>query len=571
MATLLKRFDNLVLKKRNRIMLYVIPQAFYLLWLFFCHGLYYVTCDDVVINSMAAGGWGEPTQYLCVESPILGYLTQLLFRICPDINWLGVIYIGLMIAGTVMIDIILAEKEGSFLGTCLMSVIAWNCCFLLWSYFTFTIVSYTCAISGMLWCMEAVKRKQYIPQMLPGMLLLTFGMLIRATSVYSLIIVIGFYAVYELLFKKNWRLILLSMLIVAEVNIVKQTDLMLNAQSHIQTEYRIWNSARSAVGDYLTPEQFAENGNFSDADVQAFYGAFLWDRELYSSEKLQEVKAVNMPELRKNNFFQFYLEFVNIWEDLTGWNNYYSFYFILFLIILLFEIFSRNGRLREILLVCAGALSTRFLFFVLGRMVYRVLMPGYLFAILCILCMSEKFWRKNRPVMVYLTAILVMDIFLLRAFYVSQTGTDWVYEKSNYKVLEYLSENKDKLFLPCTGIAYSLEMAKTVPEFKGKDYISNLIGNWNIYSDRYYKFLESYDICNPDRLVLDLPDSDVIRLVMTGGQELPDYIIEFIEERTSLKVSAELEESIVGTGYGDWNIYSIHTTADESGKRSAYD
>jgi len=561
---LLKRFDNFVLKKRNRIILYVIPKAFYLLWLFFCHGLYYVTCDDVVINSMAAGGWGEPTQYLCVESPVLGYLTQLLFRICPDINWLGVIYVGLMLAGTVMIDILLAEKESSFPETCLMSVVTWNCCFLLWSYFTFTIVSYTCAIAGMLWCMEAVKRKQYLPRILPGMLLLTSGMLIRATSVYSLIIVIGFYAVYELLFRKNWRFMLLCIFIVAEVNIVKQTDRILNEQSNIQMEYRIWNSARSAVGDYLTPEQVAESRNFSDAGIQAFYGAFLWDRELYSSEKLREVKAVNMPELRKNNFLRFYLEFVNIWKDLTGWNDYYSYYFILFSIILLFEIFRGDGHLREILLVCAGALSTRFLFFVLGRTVYRVLMPGYLFAILCILCLSQRFRKKSRSVIVYLTAILVMDIFLLRAFYVSQTDTNWVYEKSNYKVLEYLSENKDKLFLHCTGIAYSLEMAKTVPEFSGKDYTSNLIGNWNIYSDSYYKFLENYNIYNPDRLVLDFPDSDVIRLVMTGGQELPDYIIEFIEERTGLKVTAKLEESITGTGYGDWNIYSIHTTADKS-------
>ena len=39
--------------------------------------------------------------------------------------------------------------------------------------------------------------------------------------------------------------------------------------------------------------------------------------------------------------------------------------------------------------------------------------------------------------------------------------------------------------------------------------------------------------------------------------EIPDYVIDFIEERTGQKVETHLEKKITDTGYGDWYFYSV--------------
>ncbi len=545
-------------------LVYLIPQVVYLIEIILYHGLYYATNDDIVINSMAAGGWGEPTQYLCIESPILGHLTRFFFLIFPNINWLGIIYITLMLAGFVTIDILLSQKECSSGRIFFMSAVVWNCFFMIWNYFTFTVVAYTCAIAGMLWCMDVIKKRLRILtfKIVPGLVLLTFSMLIRRNAVYSLLIVAGFYQLYELVYKKNWRLMLFSIFILAESAAIKQTNSLLNLQSEYQSEYQQWNSARSAVGDYLPQEYFTENTDWTEADTRAFYGVFQWDKELYSTENLRQIADLKRPELWKHNLSQGYLEFANIWRELTDWNNFFNFYFILFSVTVFSELFYINGYRIKNLLIIIGALSVSFLFFVLGRMVYRVLMPSYVFAILCMFWISEEHEKKNSVATVCIITTLLMEIFLLSAFQTYQHSYSWVYDKRNMKVLDYFEENKDKLFLPCDTIVYSLEMARNVLDFKGESYTSNLIGNWNIYSDSYYKFLEKYEVQNPDRLVLEIPDSSVMRLVTAGGQEPPDYIIDFIEERSGLAIMLELEKTITDTGYGDWNIYSVHTVPD---------
>lgn len=556
--------ENIVDKKQKRMLVYLIPQAVYLIKIILYHGLHYATNDDIVINSMAAGGWGEPTQYLCIESPILGHLTRFLFLILPNINWLGIIYITLMLAGFVMIDILLSQKECSFGRIFFMSAVVWNCFFMIWNYFTFTVIAYTCAIAGMLWCMDVIKKRPRILtfKIVPGLILLTFSILIRRNVVYSLLIVAGFYQVFELIFKKNWRLMLFFIFILVEVAAIKQANNLLNLQSEHQIEYHQWNSARSAVGDYLPQECFTENTGWTEADIQAFYGVFQWDRELYSTENLRQIADMKRPELWKHNLSQIYLEFANIWKELIGWNNFFNFYFILFAVTVFSELFYIKGCRIKNLLIIIGALSVSFLFFILGRMVYRILMPSYVFAILCMFWISEEHTKKGGVIAVCLITLLLMDTFLLSSFQTYQLSCRWVYDKRNIKVLDYFKENKDKLFLPCDIMAYSLEMARDVLEFKGKDYTSNLIGNWNIYSDSYYKFLEKYGVKNPDRLVLEIPDSSIIRLVTTGGQGPPNYIVDFIEERSGLEVIPELEKTITDTGYGDWNIYFVHTVSD---------
>lgn len=557
---LLEQFNIFCKKKKNRAVIYLFPQLLFLIWLIGIKHIYYVTCDDVVINAMASGGYGEPTQYLCVVSPIFGHFVKWLFTAFPFVNWLGLTYIVLTIAGFFLIDIVFIKKETTFLRTLFSSLLILNCSFLIWTYFTFTVVAYACAIGGLFWCMEILRKENKILtwKIVPGWLLLSIGILIRTTAIYSLIIVIGFYAVFELLFQKKWRLFLVCVLIFCEVKAVGVINLGLNQQSEIQSEYIKWNSARSCIGDYLSMDEMAESPLFTETDAETFFNAFLWDRELFSAENMTQAAAGKQSSMRMDNLKQIYMEFINMFHDITGWNNYFCFYFILFWTVGLLELYFQKEARKKIAAIMFGALSTSFLFFVLGRMVYRVLMPGYVFAILCILWIAEDSEHKNRIAAgVYGLILVVVDIFMLKAYSVWQDGYSLLYSESNYQVTDYLEENRDKLFLPCHSNAYSLEMVKDVLEYEGEDYVSNLIGNWNIYSESYYNLVKLYDVQNPERLVCDIIDNDKIRLVMLGG-EIPDYIIAFIEERTGQEVETELEDVISGTGYGDWNIYSVH-------------
>lgn len=546
-------------RKKSRAIIYLLPQMIFLIWLIGIKHIYYATCDDTVIHAMVSGGYGEPTQYLCVVSPIFGYIMKSLFQVFPIANWLGITYMILMILGFLLIDLIFIEQETEFIRTVILSFILLIGTFFVWTYFTFTVVSYVCAMGGLFWCMAIIKKEQRITtwKALPGWILISFGILIRTTAIYSLIIVIGFWALYEMLSNKKWRLLFLCILILGEVKVVGVVNGVLNEQSEIQSDYIAWNSARSFLGDYLTQEEMVGTGFFSETDAEAFFNAFLWDKELFSMENMKQAAVGEKQNLRMDNVKHIYMEFENMFHDVTAWDDYQCFYFIWFWAICIFEFLRQRETRKQIVAIASGALATSFLFFILGRMVYRVLMPGYVFAVICILAMSLEYSKsEKRTEVAYMAVMGVITAFMLRAYGNYQLVYDQLYMVSNERVLAYLEENSDKLYLPCDSNAYSIEMAKDVLQYDGKEYISNLIGNWNIYSESYYELMSAYDIKNPDCLVLDIADSDTIRLVMLNG-EIPDYVIDFIEERTGQKVETHLEKKITDTGYGDWYFYSV--------------
>lgn len=527
-------------------------------WLITVKHIYYVMNDDIVINAMASGGYGKPTQYLCVISPIFGYIVKSLFNTFPFANWLGITYIVLSLISFLLIDFVYIDKETSFLQTLICSLVIFDCSFLIWTYFTFSTVAYACAVGGLLWCLETLKKENRILtwRMIPGWLVLSFCILIRNTAIYSLIIVIGFYAVYELLFKKKWRLFLICICIFSQVQIVQTINSTLNEQSKVQSEYVKWNSARSVIGDYLTTDIMAESPFFSSVDAKVFFNTILWDKELFSTENMIQAAVGERKNLQLDNIKHIYIEVINMFKDIIRWNDYFCYYFILFWAVSLFELIIQKEFRRQIAAIMIGALSTSFLFFILGRSVYRILMPGYLFAILCILGTSKK---KNRKKVLYVYGMLliVLQLCMFQAYTIYQVTYSPLYTESNLKVVNYLKENKEKLFLPCLNNIYSLEMANDVLYYDS-EYISNLIGNWSIYSESYYEMMKLYDIKNPDCLVLDILDSDIIRLVMLND-EVPEYIIDFIEERTEQEVGTHLEDVIYDTGYGDWYFYSVYS------------
>lgn len=555
---MIERLNQYCKKKKIKLIIFLFPQILLLTWLIMFKHIYYVMNDDIVINAMASGGYGKPTQYLCVISPVFGYILKGLFVAFPVVNWLGIVYIVLTFISFLLIDIVFSNKDASFFRTLVLSFLVFNCSFLIWTYFTFSTVAYACSIGGLLWCMDVLRKKNKILtwKIVPGWVLLSFCMLIRGTAIYSLIIAIGFYAVYELCFKKNWRLFLLCILIFSQVQVVKTINSALNEQSKIQSDYIKWNSSRSFIGDYLTIDIMEESSLFSAADAKAFFNTILWDKELFSTENMTRAAEGQKKDLRIDNAIHFYREIINMFKDIISWDDYFCYYFIIFWVVSIFEIIIQKESRKQIVAIMFGALSTSFLFFVLGRSVYRILMPGYLFAILCILWVSNDRMCK-KVISIYGLILIVIEVCMIKAYKVYQFTYNPLYEESNYKVVKYLEENKTMLFLPCVNNIYSLEMVKDILYYDD-EYISNLIGNWSIYSESYYELMKLYNIKNPDRLVVEIPDSNIIRLVMLNG-EIPDYIIDFIEERTGKKVETQLEDVINDTGYGDWYFYSVYS------------
>ena len=76
----------------------------------------------------------------------------------------------------------------------------------------------------------------------------------------------------------------------------------------------------------------------------------------------------------------------------------------------------------------------------------------------------------------------------------------------------------------------------------------------------YYDLLSHYDIENPDRLALELPDSDTLRIISNQGLgyiEFASFFDNYIEGITNRSVEIVPEEYIATLPDGEWWTFRV--------------
>lgn len=544
---------------------------------------YYQTNDDTTIIALASGAYGQPSEYLDNLHIFLGYLFKFLFGNFPYINWITLFFIAVIFISFIIIDCILIRlfKDCNVYQYAIIFSIVEICWFMIITYFTFTIVAYICCIAGMsCWVynyyFHTEKKWSFV-----GGTLLIIGTLIRAEVLKSLILVLLPVLLYS--GYRRRKLIQTSLLIVIPsilMFFMINTHTFLYGLNETQKKFWEWGEIRSSALDCAPVDYFTHEQQFTSIGVdyniyQMIYNQYYFDYDAVNKEVFTNLKEINS-FTEKYNF-----DILGIIEMLIGKNigilHYEQMYRIILLGIIIFALANYKKTRIETVLITFSTLLTTGIFYFINRPVYRVIMPNYLFAFILILiiscsseCSQKKYidnyhiHRKRRLIILSHLIIYILPFITLISFiYFNPIQKNEKYTRHNIErqqIYKYLEAHDDKLYLSGNLSVYSIDVCRPVLEFAGKNSFWNLLGNWETFSVPYYDLLEHYNIENPDRLVLELPDSDTLRIISNQGLDyinFADFFCNYMKNVLGRPVEIIPEEYIATLPDGEWWTFRV--------------
>lgn len=532
---------------------------------------YYQTNDDTTIIALAGGAYGQPSIYLDNIHIFLSYIFKVLFSYFPVINWVTLFFISVLFISFIVIDNLAIKlfTDINYFNYFIIFVtieISW---FIVITYFTFTIVAYVSGISGIL-CLiyqffsDVPKKRGWVA----GGVLLLLCTLIRGEVLKSLVLVIFVLVIFLGITKKK---LLQSILITAGPLILMMlmnfAHTALYSMNDVQREFWEWGEIRSAAVDCTPVDYVAHEEEFKrigvDANIyQMIYNQYYFDYDAVSKEIFSSLKEMNTLKEKYNFDLPGIIKtFFSVEEGVL---YYEQFYRVLLLAMTVFALINSKGKKLEIFLVVLSTLFVTWLFYFINRPVYRVIMPNYLLAILVILFifLRDEGDRKNISLSYLIVYLLPLVTIISFCYFNPVHKLDKVtrHNEERQQIYKYLEAHEDKLFLSGNLSVYSIDVCRPILEFAGQNALWNLVGNWETFSVPYYELLENYEVENPDRLALELPDSDILRIISNQGLgyiEFAQFFDKYIENITNRTVEIVPEEYIATLPDGEWWTFRV--------------
>ena len=207
-------------------------------------------------------------------------------------------------------------------------------------------------------------------------------------------------------------------------------------------------------------------------------------------------------------------------------------------------------------------------------------MPTYMLAILLLLILQEYETKKVDAFLenkidikkIYMTGCLFLGLGTLIAYW----NTDLDYQKAAYsaerkKVLTYMTEHSDTLFLAGDPAAFSIDVCDSIWNYPGKVNKWNLIGNWEIYSVPSNELVKAYGYKDVDNIALEAINDEKILILTTmdyGFEERSEYILDLYEQYYGIRPEFEKVDDICVNQIDEntkehWATYKLVYSAGE--------
>lgn len=547
--------------KENRWLLLLISQLVILGGMIALDRLVYAINDDPTMVAIASGGYGVPSEYIINMHLLLAYPLKWLFTLVPGFNWITLLFVLLILAGLGLMDWVFHKIIKDPLGFFVMAAVLDLICLIVFSYFTFTVVAYLCGITGMVGA-TALLLKKVPPSKwawFASIFMLFMATMVRAEVFKSL--AIGFMPVmlWVGLKEKKYQVILLGAICLAAMQLSISSNTFWVNQNPIQGSFYDWGERRSAALD-CAAVPYSEELGMSEAQYQAIYANFYYVYDAIDSQTVDSLIEANVGS-NKYNFDP--ISFLkNHYGHLLTPQNFNNLYAYLFAgTVLVYALFGSRKDRFLLFLLWGAALGCEYVFHVIQRAPYRVVMPGYLLAILLIVlfCSLDPLpkWLNSRR-------LTVVGVFLVACYAVLANSrldlrnNGW----ERQQVLAYMEENNDKLFLAGNIQVFDISMADNVWNCSWLSDGWNLMGGWETYSQPYLQWMEMRGIEDPYNLAKEAIDNpDILILTNWGDQYLeqvtwiPDLIREYYGQEVELVKVEDIGPDAYAGNY--WTTYRI--------------
>lgn len=564
--------------KQEQYMLLLGSQIILLFFMIWSDKLLYATNDDTTMVAIAGGGYVTPSEYIVNMHIVAGWLLKGLFTALPGINWVTIFYLFGYLVSFVLLDKIVIEKiAGSPLQFFGKAIILDICFGILMGHFSFTIVAYTAAIAGttaFIYSFE-IRKKSVSLYSVFGILLIILASLVRAETLKTVIAVILLICIYDIVQNRNIRYLVLEILIVGIMVLSIKSNFMLMNGNPVEEEFLNWGELRSEALDCAAVpyvEESFEKSGISWEEYSACYNAFYYIKDAVSEEKMQKLIELNQTENKYNfDVMGFVKEHFSYITDIGSYKILCKWIFVC---LFLLNMFLGIKRTREkTLLVWLGTVGVEFVYYFIQRSLYRVVMPAYILGSVLLILFSdydrsklEAIW-KNRInyKKMYIFGCMIFAVVCAAVCIKGEEYERAAYSDERKKVLDYMEENEDKLFLAGDPAVFSIGICDSVWDYAGKDGNWNLIGNWEIYSVPSNHLMKAYGYSDYNNIAKEAVNNDNMLFLTTyalGFEERAGYILDLYERYYGIRPEFEKVEDICNnqiseTARENWAVYRL--------------
>ena len=563
------------LKKKRYLSISLISLVFFLACIILGR-LKYSTNDDTIMNLIAAGAFGESSQYLVYNNIIFGYVLKVLYTMIPGVNWYLWSYLIFNLFSVIVISAVLTD--GFSLPVTAFITSALN---LLFAYDFYTEIQFTqnasfYAIAGCVLLLSLVlKRKRSIPGIVIATLLISMGVMARAAGAGIVLPFLGTVMLFiPCFFKKELKNALITFAApIAAVLICLLANYWAYYMNPDWKYFMEWNTImveKCDHGNYnfnWDKEAYLEAG-FTETDFRLL-DQWVWnDTEYFNLDKLRTMQKIGQGT-RKDKLRLDPEVFKYTFQKLVETPKYGA-SSVVFVLLLLFSLLFLKKRYKLLLVIQTAWIFV--LYYVLTcskRIMWRVESGVWLSAILTtvtfIICtgaykdnalyrLYEK-RRKGFSIAAAIIAVLSCIIFVCGqySFFITEKNGHVVYEPDlTYEKVKAITE-RDGFYIVDVDTTYGeLCGAKNIFDMDRKylDYYANFcqIGGWIQPSPIGLYHANVNEIDNPMKALVDRDDVFYI-----GGGERAGYVYVFLNEKYGPGINMEMVDEVCGAPV--WRYY----------------
>lgn len=535
----------------------------------------YETNDDTVFNLIAAGAYGEPSQYLLYLNIIYGYFLKMMYFLVPVVNWYLWMFLIADFCGVVALCLIFSSKLKTIPALALTAGIN----FILYDDFylnvQFTKIAAFNGIVGLSLLLWAVYHKNHERMFrLAAVFFLGFGLCIRPLAVAMIFPFFLMPFTHEFIKSKRHASFLVHNF--AMITTVAVVLLSANyATYYLSPEwknYMEWNSImveRSDHGNYnfeWNREEYLENG-FTETDFKLLDFWFWGDTEYFTLDKLKLMKEIGSST--RVDTLKFSPEVLNDTVKRVTASINIKPYLLIFTALLMLGVITLNPNIILFFLLQFLVAFGEYYYLICTRRIEWRVECG----ILLTMIISTTLWSFRHEnarekavntikgiggkgivsaILLVVTAacVLMIGCRLADQFVNIKNGYALGQTDGNYEQIKEISESEELYVLSVDSAFGGMCGAKNIYSITKDnyyDYFHNItpIGGFIIPSPIALYHANVAGIANPFRALFERDD-----VYYVGGAERMGYVLVFLQEKYGTDITVEYVDTI-----GDQDVW----------------
>lgn len=522
--------------------------------------------DDLDIMRFAESlSFNDHSEFLIIPNVLLGYLFKPFYYVLPQVNWISVLYLSLIIICFIILHTTVYDCKNY---TLIASTLVF-CQLIVFIYFTFTTIAFICTFTGAIYIIQNIEntKKKRIKRIVTGSLLILFGFCMRSGSTlyFLLMIILPLLMIMMLKKKHTFKVLIVILVICISANYL---TVFVNNQyvSQIPEEmyYTQINEYRSNALDYgdidySKHEKQFKSAGISENDYELFSKWVFADKDVFSVEKFSAISGIR----GKNE--RYILNPVNLIKSILSDLRQTMFIFILLFFGFLSFLLCKNNRLEIIVTVLMSCGAVAYLHLIqrsITRVSIVVIITGII--MLCYVMSTDsdadlkRFIKKFRLPPKVIISVLCSCIILFGFVY----SFDYLNEKRTSRgnletIISYLEEDSKITYVSDLNLRDYVELKSfsnnifTTNWYKTN---STLLGGWDTYSFYWYANMErlGYAECTKNAIKDVILDEHTQFITFFDPELFVNYYKEHYNLTVKYNVVKEFDD--IGLYVYDFNV-----------------